>query len=165
MIVRNRINELIISVLLFSISLLVLVFYFEYGLGLIPCKLCIWQRVPHTAVILICLTILIKNKFKLLGSIISLIATIAGFVLSGYHLGVEHKIWQGPNSCSDKSALTTLSPDLFLETILKAPIIRCDEITWTFLKISMAGWNFLLSLILAHIWLLIIFLIMKSSKN
>ena len=33
--------------------------------------------------------------------------------------------------------------------LLQQPVVRCDEIAWSLFGISMAGWNFLLSLGLA----------------
>jgi disulfide bond formation protein DsbB len=29
---------------------------------------------------------------------------------------------------------------------MKAPLVRCDEVQWSFLGISMAGWNAIISL-------------------
>ncbi|MEL7133890.1 MAG: disulfide bond formation protein B, partial [Pseudomonadota bacterium] len=37
--------------------------------------------------------------------------------------------------------------------IMAAPLIRCDEIAWQLAGISMAGWNMILSLVLAGLWI------------
>ena len=29
---------------------------------------------------------------------------------------------------------------------MKAPLVRCDEVQWTFLGVSLAGWNAIISL-------------------
>ena len=36
-----------------------------------------------------------------------------------------------------------------LNKILAAPVIRCDQVQWSFLGTSMAGWNALISMLLA----------------
>jgi disulfide bond formation protein DsbB len=42
-----------------------------------------------------------------------------------------------------------LSTDDLLARIMAAPLIRCDQIVWKFLGLTMAGWNALISLGLA----------------
>ena len=65
--------------------------------------------------------------------------------LSFYHIGVEQLFWQSPASCS--GALDSgLSSGELLDLLLATPVIRCDEIAWTFLGVSMAGWNMMFSL-------------------
>ncbi len=39
-----------------------------------------------------------------------------------------------------------------MDQILTAPLIRCDEVAWQFLTLSMASWNMLISFGLAAIW-------------
>jgi disulfide bond formation protein DsbB len=80
-------------------------------------------------------------------------ATMAvGAGLGAYHAGVEQGWWPGPAGCSgvDPSGLT---PDELLSRLSQTPLVRCDEIAWEFLGISMAGWNGLLSAGLAILWL------------
>jgi disulfide bond formation protein DsbB len=61
-----------------------------------------------------------------------------------YHAGVEAKIFEGLTQCSATGAGS--SADDFLEQVMNAPLIRCTDIQWSFLGISMAGWNALISL-------------------
>ena len=72
-------------------------------------------------------------------------------ILAIYHVGVEQKFWMGPNSCTNFS-IDGLTTDQLLDQIMSAPIVRCDEIVWKFIGISMAGWNVLISLCLFIIW-------------
>ena len=63
--------------------------------------------------------------------------------LGGYHAGVEYKWWLGPQACTGVSLptstdLNNLSPD---------EIVRCDEVPWALFGISLAGFNFLFSLV------------------
>lgn len=118
-------------------------------LGYPPCKMCLWQRWPHAAAILIGIAFYaLKNRALLwLGAAAALTTCAVGT----YHAGVEQGWWEGPNTCTS-APIGELSVDDLLESILNAPLIRCDEIAWQFAGLSMAGWNALLSLILAAIW-------------
>ena len=46
-----------------------------------------------------------------------------------------------------------LSSKELMKKILEAPIIRCDEVPWSFLGLSMAGWNGILSILFSSCWL------------
>ena len=126
-------------------------YFFQYVLGYAPCKMCLWQRWPHGFAILIGLIILFtKNiKISILGAFAALTTSIIGF----YHAGIERKLWEGPTTCTSNS-IEGLSANDLLNQILAAPIARCDEIAWDLLGISMAGWNGLISLFLAIIWMI-----------
>ena len=126
-----------------SAALLTAAFGFEYLGGLAPCKLCLWQRWPHAGVIVFCLmgtTGVLRS-----GPTFLMIALCAGVtaIIASYHVGVEQQLWQGPTSCS--GALNSMSASDLLDSLLATPVVRCDEIAWSFANISMAGWNMLSS--------------------
>ena len=129
-------------------------YFFQYVLGYAPCKMCLWQRWPHGFAILIGLIILFtKNiKISILGALAALTTSIIGF----YHAGIEKEWWEGPTTCTSNS-IEGLSANDLLNQILAAPIARCDEIAWDLLGVSMAGWNGLISLFLAIIWMIAFF--------
>ena len=126
-------------------------YFFQYVLGYAPCKMCLWQRWPHGFAILIGLIILCTRNIKIsiVGALAAFITSIIGF----YHAGVEQKWWEGPTTCTSNS-IEGLSANDLLDQILAAPIARCDEIAWDLLGISMAGWNGVISLFLAVIWMI-----------
>ncbi len=132
-----------------SAALLLGAFAFQLA-GYPPCKLCLWQRWPHGAAIVIGLVALWVRGPALpaLGALAA--ATTAG--IGAYHAGVERGIFAGPNSCTSNPVGGMATDDL-LNQILNAPLIRCDEIAWQLAGISMAGWNALLSALLAVIWI------------
>ena len=72
--------------------------------------------------------------------------------IAGYHVGVEQQLWAGPASCS--SALASGSTAALVDSLLATPVIRCDEIAWSFAGLSMAGWNMLASFCIAAFALL-----------
>ncbi|GFE66630.1 disulfide bond formation protein B [Litoreibacter roseus] len=125
-------------------------FVFQY-FGYPPCAMCLWQRWPHAIAILIGLVFLaIQTRVLLaLGALAAL--TTAGIGL--FHVGVEQQWWEGPTTCTS-TPIGDLTPEELLDQIMNAPLVRCDEIAWQLAGISMAGWNAILSLCLAVIWVL-----------
>ncbi|MGD9866034.1 MAG: disulfide bond formation protein B [Pseudodonghicola sp.] len=133
-----------------SAALLLGALGFQYLGGLPPCDLCIEQRWPHLAAVLIGALAL-----ALPGRLLPLLGGAAALTTSGlgvYHTGVERGWWEGPSTCTSGS-VSGLTPDQLMQQILSAPLIRCDEVAWDFLGLSMASWNAIFALGLALIWL------------
>ena len=134
-----------------SLAVLAGAFAFQYLGGMAPCKLCLWQRWPHAAAILIGALALMAspNPFlPLLGAVAAL--TTAG--IGAYHTGVERGWWEGPTTCTSCS-VSGLTPQELLDQIMAAPLVRCDEVPWEMLGLSMASWNAIASLVFAMTWL------------
>lgn len=137
-----------------SLALLFGAFAFQHIGGLAPCKLCIWQRYPHVAAILIGAVAL----FVPLPALIALgaLAALTTAAIGGYHVGVEQGWFEGPTACT-ASGTSGVDADALFDQIMAAPLIRCDEIAWQFAGLSMAGWNMVLSLGFAGLWLAALF--------
>ncbi|MFN7223668.1 MAG: disulfide bond formation protein B [Paracoccaceae bacterium] len=135
-----------------SAALLAGAFAFQYIGGMAPCTLCLWQRWPHAAaVVIMALALLVPNRILIaLGAVAAL--TTAG--IAGFHVGVEQGWWQGLASCSGGSIAGISVSDLLNPNANVAAPVRCDQIPWSMAGISMAGWNMLASLGLAGVWLL-----------
>jgi disulfide bond formation protein DsbB len=133
-----------------SLALLLGAWGFQ-ALGYPPCKMCLWQRWPHAGAIGIGLLAiwLPLAILPLLGALAAL--TTAGIGL--YHTGVERDWWEGPTTCTSGN-ISNLSADDLMSQILDAPLIRCDEVAWEFLTLSMASWNMLISIGLAAVWII-----------
>ena len=125
-----------------SAALLLAAFGFEYLGGLAPCKLCLWQRWPHAAVVVVSLIGLAGLRPAAALSLIVLSAALTAGI-AGYHVGVEQQLWAGPASCS--SSLEGGSAAALLDSLLATPVVRCDEVAWSFAGLSMAGWNMVIS--------------------
>ena len=69
--------------------------------------------------------------------------------IAAFHVGVEQKWWEGLPSCSGAVDMTKLSPEEMRKMILSGPPARCDQVAWSLFGISMAGYNFLISLAVA----------------
>ena len=134
-----------------SAALLLGALAFQYLGGLAPCTLCYWQRWPHLAAALIGGGGLVLGLRLIRVAIAGAIAavTTAGFGL--YHVGVERKWWEGPQGCTGFD-ISNLSSEELMEAITSAPLVRCDEVVWSLAGLSMAGWNAVLSLVLAFLW-------------
>ncbi|HEX2804522.1 MAG TPA: disulfide bond formation protein B [Sphingomicrobium sp.] len=119
----------------------------QYFGGLYPCEMCYWQRYPHGAAILLAGVALFSPADSQRSRTLTLIAALA-IAVSGaigvYHAGVELGIFEGFTTCT--STATATSTEELLKKLMKVPLIRCDEVQWSFLGVSMAGWNAILSL-------------------
>jgi len=125
-------------------------FGFQHLGDMPPCKLCLWQRWPHAAAIVLAVPALLTHArlWPYLGAL----AAVATAVIGGYHTGVERKWWEGPSSCTGTD-ISGLSTDDLMAQIMAAPVIRCDEVPWEMFGLSMATYNMLGSLVLAALWL------------
>jgi len=145
-------------VLLVSATLLGGAYAFQYIGGLAPCKLCLYQRVPHAAVIVITILSLLTIAFRGERSLFARhlvqfagLVLLSGAAIAAYHAGIEYHWWAGPDTCSGTIGQNAGSIEDLLNQLEKAPIVRCDEVAWSLLGISMAGYNFLISALLGLI--------------
>ncbi|KIT15900.1 disulfide bond formation protein B [Jannaschia aquimarina] len=143
-------RRLIALALLGHVGLLGGAFVFE-AFGFAPCAMCIWQRWPHAAAILLGTLGLagLAPRLMAAGGAVAA-ATTSGF--GAYHAGVEQGWWEGPAACGSGGSLAGLSAGDLLSTEAPSDLVLCDEIVWQ-LGLTMAGWNFVLSAGLAVIWI------------
>ena len=143
-------KKLVLAAILGSLLLLLGAFAFQYIGGYPPCKLCYWQRYPH--IIAVFFGVIYFYTFMAKMVYISSAATFLSAAFGAYHFGTEQGFWPGPNTCSSGD-VSTLSTDALIEQIMSAPITKCDEVVWSFLDISMAGWNTIFSAFLGILWI------------
>jgi disulfide bond formation protein DsbB len=122
------------------------------AIGFAPCAMCLWQRWPHAAAILLGIAALAGLAPRVSAGLAGLAAlTTAG--IGAFHAGVEQGWWPGPASCSGGAdALAGLSGADLLNLGVNDTVVMCNEIVWQLFGLSMAGWNAVLSLGLACIW-------------
>ena len=135
-----------------SLALLLGAFAFQFIGGLSPCSLCLWQRWPHAAAVLIGLASLALPGRTL--PLLGMLAALATAAIGGFHAGVEQGWWEGLKSCSGGSLAGIDMTDLLNPAADVAPPVRCDQIAWSMAGLSMAAWNMLISLGLAALWLM-----------
>lgn len=134
-----------------SAALLVAALGFQ-AVGYAPCELCILQRWPHVAAIAVAVLVWWTGRVRVL-AILGMIAAGVAMGLALYHTGVEWKLWAGPSHCSGTIGnLATMSAQDLMTRLQSAPVVRCDEVAWRFLGLSMAAWNAVFSAGLAVVW-------------
>ena len=115
----------------------------QFGFGLHPCEMCYWQRWPHqAAIVLAALALLLRANDKAMRglTVLAAIAIAISGVIGIFHAGVEYGWWEGLTTCS-----TTGGGPVTLDSIMNAPIIRCDVPQWTLFGVSLAGFNAIFS--------------------
>lgn len=114
---------------------------------LVPCEMCMWQRYPHYAAIVVAaLAFAIRDRRAII-ALVAIAALLIGAsgVIGVMHAGVEYKWWPGftPCTASFKPGASGLE---MIEMIRHAPLVRCDTAQWTLFGISLAGFNAIISL-------------------
>ena len=114
----------------------------QYAGGLHPCEMCHWQRWPHGfAIVVAALAFLFpaaSRNARLLTALAAVAIAVSG-AIGVFHAGVELNYWEGLTRCTSGGPMS-------LDELMKVPLVRCDQVQFSFLGISMAGWNAILSL-------------------
>ena len=133
--------------LLLPFLLLAGAFGSQYFGGLYPCEMCWWQRYAHLvafALAIIAFTATAQTPRSRAFTLLAALAIAVSGMIGVYHAGVEAKIFEGFTQCTTLPKATSTAE--LLKQITHAPLVRCDEVQFRFLGISMAGWNAILSL-------------------
>jgi disulfide bond formation protein DsbB len=121
----------------------------EYWGGLAPCELCLMQRWPWGAAIVISLIVLLAGERAPLSWVALVFAVVFAIsvVLAFYHVGVEQHWFAGPIACTAPAGAAMTLEQMKQQILGTAPVL-CDRPAWTLFGISLAGWNLLASLIM-----------------
>lgn len=145
-----------LAIFLLSAATIVGTWYFQYVLKLPPCPLCLEERLPYHIVIPLSLLMAIAafarapRTLIVVGFAAILATMLCGAALAAYHAGVEWRWWPGPTDCTGPVADFSAKGPL-LKQLQSIQVVRCDEASWRFLGISLAGYNMLISLAVAAI--------------
>jgi disulfide bond formation protein DsbB len=142
------------AIVLVSIATLGMAYTAQYGFGLEPCPLCLYQRKPYfinIALGVLAFVLADKNKKAALFLLFaSALVFLVGAGIAGFHAGVEYKWWKGLESCESGTLPGSgASIEELREAIMNRNVVRCDVPAWTLFGISMAGYNFMASLFYA----------------
>ena len=159
MILNNKL--LLNGILAFSILSLSIAYFIQYVLGHKPCNLCLIERVPYIAAIILISLVFILNKYQKIISSLILIFFIFGAVVSFYHFGIEQGFFSESLVC-DLGNSRPLNKEELLNQLKKTEIVSCKDVTFRFLGLSLATINTVISLILSGI---IIKVIKNYGKN
>ena len=145
-----------LAVALIAAATLAGAWFFQLVLGIVPCPLCLEQRYAYyLAIPLGLLVALLAAKdaprpVLLAGLAVLLLAALANAWFGTYHAGDEWKFWQGPTDCTGPVGNFGAAGSL-LDRLDTVKVVRCDEVQWRFLGLSLAGYNVLISLLMAAI--------------
>ena len=149
MITKN--NKFILNgILIFSILSLLIAYSIQYVLGHKPCNLCLIERIPYIASVILISLIFIINKFEKIISIILLLFFIFAIIVSFYHFGIEQGFFSESLVC-DLGNNANVSKKQLLKQLENASIVSCKNVTFRILGFSLATINTVLSFILSVI--------------
>ena len=150
-------NKLILnSVLAFSFLSLAIAYFIQYILGHKPCNLCLIERIPYLASLILISLIFIINKFEKLIASIVLLFFIFGSVVSFYHVGIEQGFFSESFVCDLGSTGMDMSKEDLLKQLQNKPQISCEEVTFRFFGLSLATINTVILVMLSGIMLKVI---------
>ena len=138
----SRLKQARLLALLIPAGLLGGALFSQYVGGLYPCEMCYWQRWPHAAAILLAIGAYFSATNPMRSRLLVMLAALAVAVsgaIGVFHAGVEIGWWEGITQCTATGATS-------LQDIMNVPLVRCDQVQWELLGISMAGWNAIISL-------------------
>jgi len=155
-----------IFVLVASAAVLGGAFISQYWGGLAPCELCLLQRWPCAAAIVISLiAIAVGSRSTLLWLALLLFAVFAvGSALAFYHVGVEKHWFAGPSACTGAATAADTVEALKAQILRQMPV-RCDEPAWSLWGISLAGWNLLASLVMGSTCLAVFWRLRRPRRR
>lgn len=146
-----------LGIFLISLLSLIIALYIEYVMGIKPCKLCLYQRIPYLISLFISFLGYMYIK-RPLWIYLSLLVFFLSVIISGYHVGIENGIFEELKVC--KNNLDILSKEDLLNS-LKNQNIPCKEVPIKLFGLSLATINLILSLTVVVVT--IVFL--KYAKN
>lgn len=139
-----------IVTLLVSVGALGAALIGQLAFGLKPCEMCLYQRIPYAALIILSIIALAMKKPKADAAFLGLF--LIGFLVSAalafFHFGIEQHWWTLDRGCS-VPGLKATTPEAMLAEILSTPQADCAEVGWRILGLSITVWNTALSVVMA----------------
>jgi disulfide bond formation protein DsbB len=135
-------RHLPLAALVLALAPLAVALAAQYVGGLAPCPLCHWQRYPYVAAALLAgAALYTRGQSARALVILAALAILASAGLAAFHVGVEQKWWEGTAGCAGGIDFSELTVEEIQQALEETAPARCDEPAWTFLGISMAGYN------------------------
>ena len=121
----------------------------QYVGGLSPCELCLYERWPYYATVVVMLLVTLSGNVNLarLALMLSILIFLGSCALAAYHVGVEQHWIAGPTACTGDLGNAS-SPDALLAQLQGRQVVQCDVVQWSFHGVSLAGLNLAVSLVL-----------------
>lgn len=120
----------------------------QYWGGLAPCELCLYERWPYYGAVGLALLALAFPVFGAQALALLTLVFIASAGLGFYHVGVEQHWFQGPTACTSSGHVPQTLEEL-KAMIARTQAVMCDQVQWSLWGVSLAGWNFVASMLIA----------------
>jgi len=151
---RSRAFRMALAICVIAFATIAGAWFFQLVLGIRPCPMCLEQRyayyigIPLAAVLAMVAAGEGPRSLLVAGFAVLFCVTVFNSAFGAYHAGVEWGFWPGPTECTG-SAVDFGNPGNLLENLKTAKVVRCDEVQWSFLGLSLAGYNALISALMA----------------
>jgi len=154
-------QKLLTLILIFSIFALIAAYFIEYVLGHQPCNLCLIERIPYAAAIIVILLCLLFKKFEKISLVILSFIFFLAILVSFYHFGIEQGFIKESLVCDLRVGDDILTKEALLDQ-LKEKTISCKDVTFKIFGLSLSAINIIISLLLS---LINIKLFLNYEKN
>jgi disulfide bond formation protein DsbB len=150
-------------------ALLAFALYTEFYQALVPCPLCIFQRIAFAALGLVFLLAGLHaprgGGARRAWGVIALVAVAAGLYVAGRHVWIQHLP-------ADQVPMCGPTLDFLLEAFPLTSVIRtvltgsgeCAKVDWTFLGLSMPEWSLAWFVLLAA-WIVLKMLLPGKARH
>ena len=146
----NTARQPLIIILVAAIAVIGAALVSQYWGGLQPCELCLMERWPYYAAIMIAVLALALPApgWPRVALLLLVLVFVGSAVLGFYHVGVEQHWFQGPTACTNSGRAPQTLAEL-KQMLARTQVVLCDQVQWSLWGVSLAGWNFLVSVLIA----------------
>ena len=149
---NERFRFLHLSIIMISIFALVVAYYAQHVIGLAPCPLCIYQRVPYAVLIKISLMSLIFARIEKYAIPAIALTLLCAICLSAYHSAIERGFIEASAHCTTFAKIPEkASIEDSIKMLMEAPIASCSKAAIKVLGVSMTEWNLLLNIFVLYV--------------
>tara|TARA_Y100001970_G_C13710556_1_gene591696 strand:- start:57 stop:539 length:483 start_codon:yes stop_codon:yes gene_type:complete len=145
-------NNILILILILLSGSLVSAYIIEHVLGHLPCKLCIYQRLPYIISVFLILNILLVKKYIRQTLLALSFVSLIGSLIASYHFGIEQGFFNESLVCDTQNLNQSISKEEILKQ-LKKNTISCKEVTFSIFGLSLASINAIFSFALFYIFI------------
>jgi len=121
-------------------------------IGYEPCHLCLDQRIPYYIGVPLMLVAIVSELrsgpawLARAALVVVAVAFLCGAVIAVYQAGAQWGYWKLIEDCTaDAGFSMPTQAGQLLGNLDKVHVVDCTKITWSFLGLSFAGWNAIVS--------------------
>ena len=139
-----------IGILTFSIAVLIFTYFVEHVLKHAPCNLCLIERIPYVATIILVSLVVFFQKYEKIILITIGLFFVFGASISFYHFGIEQGFFNESLVCALSENNEAMSAKDLLK-VLENKIVSCKDVTFKIFGLSLATFNTIISFVISAI--------------